>query len=1061
LDELRQTPEFEAWLHREFPVSASEYPAGVSRRRWLQLMSASIALGGAVGCRYEKEAIAPFVIRPEGRLPGEPHHTTTNIELAGRIYNLLVTGRDGRPLKVEGNDLHPSSGGAHDLFAQACILGLYDPDRKEGVAKREGGKRVDSSWADYEAVAGELSKALAANGGAKLVILSEATRSPSQSRLLAELKSRFPQSTFCFYDATDNGASIEAAKRVTGQSAVPVYELDQAKIVFCLEADLLTDHPQAARQARLWSRRRNPSSAEEMSRLYVAEGRFSPTGTNADSRLALPPSEAPALLAELERRVAALLGGEQHEHGSEEEAFDELHAEMRLERFVDALAHDLVEHKGSSAVVVGERLGADAVAAGLRLNHALGNWQKVVRFYPTVQLPEAVDLKSFVAKLATGEVDTVLVLGGNPVATAPGDIDLAAALEKVPNSIYLGEYDDETAAHCNWLLPLAHPLESWGDVVTFDGYYGVTQPQILPLLDGRSKLQVLAQFVGAPETDPLEIVRAEAARRLGGEISNRKWRTLLHDGFDPQLATAPLDVAFVGDSKPLTEAAPRGAIELSRDAMQVIFHPSPSLYDGRFANNAWLQELSQPLTKVTWENVAVMSPLTAKALDVWQNRLVALRRGDATVELPVYVMPGCADGVIAVAYGHGRTRAGHVGGSEELGAPIAGVSVQPIRLSDAMDLHLGAEARPRSTEVRVSTTQDHWAIDPLGADETEKRSYWMVREGTLQLFEEHPEFVEGIRVEHFENRSLWEEPIEQIMREQPEIPQWGMAMDLNKCIGCSACVIACQSENNVPIVGREQVLMSREMHWLRIDRYFQGDEEFAQVVHQPVACQHCETAPCEQVCPVAATVHTEEGINAMAYNRCIGTRYCANNCPYKVRRFNYFNYQEDYGQGYGIFAYQQNLETANRKLQSLVLNPDVSVRGRGVMEKCTFCIQRVERGRINARKEGGRPIRDGEIRTACQMACPTDAISFGNIMDQTSQVRKQHDDARSYRMLGHLNVKPRNAYLARVRNVHPRLMTRAQRDQLVDFASGGHGGHADGHESVPHGEAQAAEAGHS
>jgi molybdopterin-containing oxidoreductase family iron-sulfur binding subunit len=1042
LDELQQTPEFEAWLHREFPVAASEVPSGVSRRRWLQLMGASMALGGAVGCRYEKKAIAPFVIRPEGRIPGEPHHTVTNIELAGRVYNLSMTGVDGRPVKVEGNERHPSSAGANDLFAQACVLGLYDPDRREGVSLRTGGKVAPSSWSDFSVAIEELSQRIAADGGAGMAVLAEPTRSPSQARLFADLMARFPKATVCFYSAAESRASIEAAERAIGQPADVVYELDQAQVVFGLEAELLTDHPQAPRQSRLWSRTRNPGAPGGMSRLYVAEGRFSPTGVNADSRLALPPSEAPSFLAELERRVDALLGGEEHVHAASDQGFDDLTPAERLETFLDVLAHDLVDHRGRSAVVVGERLGADAVLAGLRLNHKLGNWQKVVRFYPVIELPSAIGLKEFTDQLAGGSVNTVLVLGGNPVGTSPGDIALGAALEKATHSIYLGEYDDETAQHCQWLLPLAHPLESWGDVVTFDGHYGVSQPQILPLLDGRTKLEVLAAFAGSSVTDAQEIVRAEAARRTGGEMSNRQWRTLLHDGFDPKLTTAPIAGDYRGGSQPLTDASPRAELELSRDAMQVVFVPSPSLYDGRFANNGWLQEMPQQLTKVTWENVAVMSPRTARALEVWQGTLVAVRRGDDTVELPVYVLPGQAPGVITLAYGHGRTHVGHVGGHEAEGTGPSGVDVRPVRHSDGMWLVTAMEARPRSTTRKLSTTQEHWAIDPLGADETEKRSYWMVREGTSELFAQHPEFAAGVRHEHFENKSLWEEPMEAIMRDQPYLPQWGMAIDLNKCTGCSSCVIACQSENNVPIVGRDLVLMNREMQWLRIDRYFQGDEDFAQVVQQPVACQHCETAPCEQVCPVAATVHTEEGINAMAYNRCIGTRYCANNCPYKVRRFNYFNYNEQIGTGYGIFAGQQNLENANRKLQALVLNPDVSVRGRGVIEKCTYCIQRVERGKITARKEGGRPIKDGEVRTACQMACPTDAISFGNIMDQESVVHQQQADPRSYRMLGHLNVKPRTAYLARVRNVHPRLMTSVQRQQIDEFAHHGseHGG---------------------
>ena len=571
---------------------------------------------------------------------------------------------------------------------------------------------------------------------------------------------------------------------------------------------------------------------------------------------------------------------------------------------------------------------------------------------------------------------------------------------------------------------------------------------------------MLAVMLSQDETDGLAISRRTADAVAGDSLSHRQWRQLLHDGYAENLKVDGGELSVSGDAKELTADKPVAisADEINQDDFEVIFVPADGLYDGRFANNGWLQELPQALTKMTWDNAAVMSPATAKKLKIHHGLTVALRTADAKIQLPVYEMPGCAPGVVTVALGYGRTRVGNVGGNPDEGVDVVGVDVSPIRTSDTLMVAYHVEARPNYNEYEIATTQDHWAIDERGRNEAESRSFTLIREGTSELLKKVPEFAEskGPHVPKVgDHGSPFIEPmhdIEETPKDQFEerLPQWGMAIDLSKCTGCNACVVACQSENNVPIVGREQVMHSREMHWLRIDRYFQGDEENADIVQQPVACMHCETAPCEQVCPVAATVHTDEGINAMAYNRCIGTRYCANNCPFKVRRFNYFNYNEDIGTGYGINSFPGNIESANRKLQSLVMNPEVTVRGRGVMEKCTYCVQRVEKGKIDARKDGGRPIQDSDITTACQAACSSKAIEFGNLTNPESAVSKKQADPRSYGMLSQLNVKARTEYLARVRNPHPRLRTAAQIKDLADLKAPHHGddhGHDDhGHE---------------
>lgn len=1064
LSELRGDEEFQnKFLDREFPVAASEFPEGVSRRRWLQLMSASLAMAGASGCRYPEETIEPFVIRPEGRIPGESYLRATNFELAGRVYNLLIKCFDGRPLKIEPNNDHPSGGGT-DALVQASILGLYDPDRArgdDGFLIRKGEKRrVPADWSEFDRYAQSLLKAAEGNNqGGGFAVLMSPTASPTTTRLLKKLQKRLPNASLCRYDGASGNAMRSATKAVLGKPGVQTLALDQADVIVALQADILGTDKGMLAAASSFAKRRDPLEAK-MNRLYVVEGGFSSTGAAADSRLALRPSQIPAFLAELNRRVDALKGGESHDHSGEEQPFDAIDTGERLERFIDVLAHDIADAGDKAVVIVGDGLGADAIAAGIQLNQKWGSFGKAQTFTAAADsdLGDGISLAELSSKIGNGEIDSLMILGDNPVSTAPGDIDVAADIGKVENTIYLGLYDDETGALCNWSLPLAHPLESWGDCLDSAGNYGVCQPQILPLLGGRTVPEVLAAVLGEQEQEGSKIVRRTADAVAGSSLSQRQWRQLLHDGYSADIATGD-QLSVSGEATELTADAPTVGGEVDKDAMEVIFTPADGLYDGRFANNGWLQEMPQSITKMTWDNAAVMSPKTAQSLELRHGQKVALRIGDNKVKLPVYEVPGCAAGVVSAAIGYGRTRAGMVGGNSEADVDIVGVDVSPIRRGDQTLVAYNVEARPNYEEYEIATTQDHWAIDERGKEETKTRSHTLVREGTTELLKKIPEFADakGPHVPHVgEHGSPWQEPMNAIEAEAKEtdtsLPQWGMSIDLSKCTGCNACVIACQSENNVPIVGREQVLNSREMHWLRVDRYFQGDEENAQIVQEPVACMHCETAPCEQVCPVAATVHTEEGLNAMAYNRCIGTRYCANNCPFKVRRFNYFNFNEDIGVGYGVKAFQGTIENANRKLQALVMNPDVTVRGRGVMEKCTYCVQRVEQGKIAARRED-REIRDGDVVTACQSACASQAIEFGNIADPESKVAKKHADVRSYGMLEQLNIKPRTEYLARVRNPHHRLMTSAQLRDLAELKAPHHAGHDDhGHEGGDHDE---------
>ncbi|MFN3193736.1 MAG: TAT-variant-translocated molybdopterin oxidoreductase [Aureliella sp.] len=1075
--QLEGSADYEEFAQREFPQAASEFPEGVSRRGWLKLMSASLALAGAAGCRYGPNEIASLVVRPEDTIPGVPKRYASSFELAGRAVHLMVTNMDGRPIKVEGNPHHPLmkasepndlSGGKErfasagtDAFSQGCVLGLYDPDRTQAVYSRGAEGLEESSWEAFAEYVGGRVGELKASQGQGLAVLVAPSLSPSVNRLLGEAVKALPEAMLVSHSSVDMSQRDRACELVAGQPAELLYDLAGAKVICSLDCDLLGNDPNSVIYSRQFSRGRDPKPGE-MNRLYSVESTYTVTGAAADSRLPLKSSQVGAFLARLEKRVDELLAGGQAVAESEDEkAFDEITVSEQLDRFVEAMAADLVGNRGESVVAVGAHQPYEAQVAGLRLNQKLGNEGKSVRLMPSRSSlgVDAVGLSALVESLEAGSVTDVWVVGENPVYSAPGGLPLAESLGKLENVVYFAEFLDETADRSSWVLPLAHPLESWSDVRAVDGTYGVGQPQILPLLGGKSTVEILSLVLGADKSGE-DVVRETAASIASGELDSRAWREILHVGFAEGTSVEPLAFTSVDAPSPMGELTPG---EISPDDIEVVVSVSDTLYDGRFAKNVWMQELPQAMTKIVWDNAAIIGPKTAEALGLKLNHgpkgmteKIKLRIGDRSVVLPVFIMPGQAAGSITVHMGYGRVCRDEAVDSNE--QAVVGVNVAPLRGSDNGQILTGVDAAATSLPVKLATTQDHFAIDNGlldiktgdGLDITRERAAILVREGTVEQIEEGGhDFVEHLGTHHPKLESLWEEPID-VFERDPTVPnQWAMTVDLNKCTGCNACVIACQAENNIPVVGKEQVSRGREMHWIRIDRYFRGDVDTPKIVNQPVACVHCETAPCEQVCPVAATVHTEEGINAMAYNRCIGTRYCANNCPYKVRRFNYFNYNTEYGYFYG-WQQRGKLEEASRKLQQLVLNPEVSVRGRGVMEKCTYCIQKVQQGKIAARAEG-RPIEDGEVKTACQEACATQAIVFGDKNDPNSKVSKLQQDPRAYAMLAELNIKPRTLYLARVRNTHPRLMTVEQRED----AHHGHGDHGDhgesGHTDGEHG----------
>jgi MoCo/4Fe-4S cofactor protein with predicted Tat translocation signal len=985
LGELENTPEFEEMLHREFPEAASEFPAGVSRRRWLQLMGASFALAGVTGCRYQQDKIVPLSARPVDRIPGKPQRYATSIELAGGVRHLLMTCYDGRPLKVEGNPDHPAGQRGTDAWAQACILGLYDPDRGTKLVQRSGQQVFTKSWTDVDDELDGWIRDWRAADGEGLAVLVEPTESLALRQMLDRFQQTYPAAKVYQHASIPRDNAVRGAQLAFGQPYRSRLALDQAQVIVALDADFLVDDPDALRLARDFAAGRDADQGK-MNRLYAVESQFTVTGASADHRLAVKSSEMSAVLSEIERLI------DQHAEAGKV-AVDS--AGSKRDRILRAIADDLLSHPGRSVVVAGLRQPPEVHARVHRLNARLKNPGQTVTFFED-RVPAYGDLKTLAADASGGKIRALIILGGNPVYDAPADVDMAAALDKVERTVHVSVYENETSLLCQWYLPLAHPFEAWGDARAWDGTISVAQPLIEPLCQGRSPLQVLAQLCG--DRRELQMIVRQAIEAAGGgtPLSELQWRRLLHDGYLEGSAFQPVEVQ-------LAEAADEQAeADLAAGDIEVVFCPDAAVYDGRFANNGWLQETPRFLSKLTWDNAALLSPATAERLGVQHGELIRLTAGDQSLEIAAFVLPGQAEGSIGVALGYGRTAAGMVGGSEAAGIAPVGVNANRLRTSDGMFFRTGVSVTGTGQTYPLATTQDHHAIDRVGMEETGRRTGLLIREADLEYFQAHPDFAQHM-VHHPPLKSLWTEF-------SFDGYAWGMSIDLNKCIGCNACMLACQSENNVPVVGKEQVSRNREMHWIRVDRYFSGDLDDPQAVHQPVACHHCELAPCEQVCPVAATVHSDEGLNDMVYNRCIGTRYCGNNCPFKVRRFNYFDYTKP-------------VTTPGRELVQLSLNPEVTVRSRGVMEKCTYCVQRIQNGKIDARAQR-RPLQDGEILTACQQACPTQAIEFGDVNQPASLVAQAHANPRAYALLAELNIKPRTYYLARIRNPHPALADR-------------------------------------
>ncbi len=987
LNDLAKTPEYQDLVSKEFPAGPEEEWTTSSRRRFLQLMGASIALGTAASCRMDKEHLLPVKQRDEDHVPGKPLYYAGAMELGGWSQPLLLTSYEGRPTKVEGNPEHPESRGASTIWAQASILGLYDPDRSR-LPLHEG---VDADWSSFETFALAHFRELKAKQGEGLAVLAIPSRSPAFRRAAAAFRKFFPRALWTEWEPLHSDSEDAGCLAALGKSVRPRYLLADARAILALDDDLLHMRPDSTRLAREYAAHRKPESGW-MNRLWSVEPVFTVTGAAADHRLPLRRAQVGAFLALLEAKLVEK--GLQHPQATAvRDGTPRLEA-PGLAKFADAVADDLLANRGACVISVGAAQPAAVHARAQRLNVLLGAQGKTVQYLPAAE-PDAgaTALASLVEAMRGGKLSTLVTLGGNPVYDAPADLDFAGALGAVATRIHLGLYAEETAASSTWHLPQAHFLETWGDGLASDGSHLVSQPMIEPIWGGRSVIEMLTLLMGNAR-EGMAMVRES----VGG--SDVAWRKAVHDGFTAAGAAKAETVearnlpSAAFDEASLASAPGNGALELN-------FAPCTKVWDGRFANSGWLQELPDPIAKITWGNVAFLSYKTAEALGVVNEEVIHLEAGGRSLEIVACTIPGAADGQLTVQLGYGRGAAGHVAGLNDDWVETVGFDSYKLRANASAWTMAGARVTGTGVQQRIASTQDHHMIDAIGLEGRSERVGDLVRETSQEEFVKNPDFAKRAADFWDKDASLFEE------KHGDGTHRWGMAVDLSACTGCSACTIACQSENNIAVVGREQVLKGREMHWIRMDRYFQGDVANPLAVHQPVACQQCELAPCESVCPVAATVHSSEGLNDMVYNRCVGTRYCSNNCPYKVRRFNFFNFRKDH-------------KKPGNEVMFMAQNPEVTVRSRGVMEKCTFCVQRIQTARVQAKVEE-RPMRDGDIRTACQQVCPTGAIVFGDLADSNSAVTKAHANSRAYSMLAELNNKPRNRYLARIRNPHPSL----------------------------------------
>jgi molybdopterin-containing oxidoreductase family iron-sulfur binding subunit len=1052
LEELADAPEFREFVTREYPQHAEEWDDPVERRTFLKLMGASLALAGLSGCVFQPpEKVVPYVTQPEHGTPGKALFFATASSLGGVATPLLARSNEGRPTKLEGNPDHPNSrnsdpsdrgSSATDIFSQASILSLYDPDRSQIPLFRDESR----TWSTF---VGEIRTGLdeqRPKQGAGIRFLTETITSPTLAAQLKGILTEFPQAKWHQYEPANNDNARAGAMMAFGQPVNTIYDFSKADRILSLDADFLAALPGTLRYARDFAaRRRITEGKKEMNRLYVIETTPTNTGAAADHHWSVKPSE----LLKAASAVGAQVGVKSS--GAESSSAG-----------LDSIAHDLQQHKGASIVIAGKEAPPAVHALAHAMNAALGNVGTTVSYTDPLEanpVDQRQSLQELINDIDGGRVEMLVIVGGNPVYNTPADLKLDKdRMFKTKLRVHLGQYRDETSELCHWQIPESHYLEAWSDARSYDGTVTIVQPIIEPLYQSKSAHELLAVFTAKYDQKPYEIIReywnskqqtANSRQQTAGTGTGGSrqeagagtttpsaqptpapaatpaadfetwWRKCVHDGFIPNtaLATKTVSANTVSGSQPNaggTPAVPVNTVPVASGSpadtggFELVFRTDPTIYDGRFSNNGWLQELPKPLTKLTWDNAALISPNTAKQLGV--TKTIGKKGGDIYVDtlkinyqgrtisaaVPTWITPGQPDGVITIHLGYGRSLAGRVGNG-------CGFNAYEIRTSDSPWAGQAVTVEKGNAQHQLAVTQLHFNMEDRDFSKEDRD---ILRMETLEdyLHGKHAENEEHVPGDH---ETLYDPKLFDYQDQGNGLNYaWGMAIDLNNCIGCNACTIACQSENNIPVVGKEQVVRSREMHWIRVDTYFKGEDPSNPEAtnFMPVPCMHCENAPCEPVCPVHATVHSAEGLNDMVYNRCVGTKYCSNNCPYKVRRFNFFLYQD-----WETPTYQ------------LMRNPDVSVRSRGVMEKCTYCVQRIQSAKIQSEIEG-RKVRDGEIVTACQAVCPTDVIVFGDVNDPNSRVSKLKAEQRNYSLLAELNTKPRTTYLSALKNPNPEIV---------------------------------------
>jgi molybdopterin-containing oxidoreductase family iron-sulfur binding subunit len=961
LEELAQTPDFAERLHDEFPRGASEWTNELNRRDFLRLMGASVALAGLGACTKQPiEKIVPYVDRTEEIVPGKPLYFASATSFCGYGQGIVVRSNEGRPTKIEGNPDHPASLGATSIWAQGDLLDLYDPDRAKTLTS---GQSI-TTWDVFLERLTEVLSAQALSRGSGFRILTGTITSPTLARQLQAIQQKFPEARWHQWDPLTRDA-IREARAGGGFAAETLYDFSKAKVIVALDSDFLCLHSAALRHARDFAvqRRVEQSRGAAMSRFYVAEPTPTITGSNADHRLVISAYEIPVVAA----AIAAVVGP----------GGNGANLSNKAAKWVQAAAQDLRANMGEGIVIAGETQPSEVHALVERINRSLGNIGSTLRHSASAEanpLNQLESLKALVDDLHRGAVEFLLILGGNPVYDAPVDLGFASALQKARLRVHHSLHSNETSQFCQWQIPSLHFLEDWSDLRAFDGTTTIVQPLIEPLYAGISAHQLLDVFLQQPARTAYQLVRETWQRKNQTKDFEIQWHAALSAG----VTSRPGEL--IPPTRGANEAAPTEN-RIGDKGLELLFRADPSLLDGRYANNAWLQELPRPFSKITWDNAALVSPALAEREKLANGDWVELTFRGRKLEVPIWILPGQSENTVTLHLGYGQKQAGRVGTNK-------GYNAYSLRHSDALWQGQGLSLRRIGQRVRFATTQNHFTIE--GRD--------MYRAGTLAEFVKNPRFA----------TEQSEIPKEETTLYNPDEFKnssyaWGMVIDLNTCIGCNACTIACQAENNIPVVGKDQVLRGREMHWIRIDTYHAGSAEEAAFYHQPVPCMHCEHAHCELVCPVGATVHDAEGLNVQIYNRCVGTRYCSNNCPYKVRRFNFLEYNGNYA-----------------PTEKLVKNPEVTVRCRGVMEKCTYCLQRINAARITAQLEN-RKIRDGEVIPACAQVCPVEAIAFGDIHDPASRVARLKKRPLDYGMLAELNTRPRTSYGAKLRNPNSQL----------------------------------------